>query len=61
MIQLPQVSSIKVTTQTLFAFFNLLQSWGEILFRGGGEGCNTLCYGSHNLFVITFIRGSIMH
>jgi hypothetical protein len=37
----------------------LLQSQGEIPFKG--EGCNTSCYGSPNLCLITAIYGFIMH
>jgi hypothetical protein len=59
MIQLPRPSSIKVTNakpHRLYHYFNL-----GMRFLLTGEGYNTLCYGSPNYLLITFIRGLITH
>jgi hypothetical protein len=58
-IQLSWLSSVKVTNAKphhLYRYFNL-----RVRFPFKGEGCNTLCYGSPNYLLITFIRSLIMH
>jgi hypothetical protein len=59
MIQLPRLSSVKVTNtkpRCLYCYFNL---GIRLIFKG--EAYNTPCYSSPNLPLITIIYGLIMH